>query len=134
MNKLDYNYTKPDEKCIVFGDSDTLTEVFINLIDNAIKYSADTKYLNIDLSVINSNCVVEISDKGIGIKEEDLSRIFEPYYRSINNETRKAGGVGVGLSLVKGIITAHKGSINVESKLNIGTKFVITLPILETNG
>lgn len=134
MNNFKLEFNKPDGKFFVFGDSDTLTEVFINLIDNAIKYSADNKFVGIQLSQNNSEYLVVIEDKGIGIKPEEIGKIFEPYFRSSSKETRKTGGVGIGLSLVNNIIKAHHGEIAVESRLNEGTKFIIKLPILEKDG
>jgi two-component system phosphate regulon sensor histidine kinase PhoR len=72
---------------------------------------------------------IEVADTGIGLKEEDLNRIFERFYVVNKARSRQQGGTGLGLSIVKHIVILHKGEIKVDSQLGVGTKFIITLPI-----
>jgi len=101
-------------------DPDKIQTVLRNLIDNALKYSQDV----VDISLMDSRNSVTISvkDKGIGISEADIPKIFEPFYRSDQSRSRMTGGFGLGLSICKKIMDAHKASITVKSKLNEGTE------------
>ena len=102
--------------------------IMLNLISNAIKFSNDKGVIFIDL--IDNETFVEISikDQGIGIDNESLESIFSKFKQEDKSLNRNAEGTGVGLYLVKSLIELHGGSIDVESTLNIGTKFTITLP------
>lgn len=117
-----------NEKIEIEVDSFKIEQLFINLIDNAIKYTDNG---NIEINLIsNENSInIEIIDTGIGIPEEDLERIFERFYLVNKARTRKVGGTGLGLSIVKHIVLNHNGTIKVESKVDVGTKFLIKLPI-----
>ena len=109
------------------ADSFKLEQMFINLIDNALKYT-EKGGITITVGQINSSIKIEIEDTGIGIPEEHLSRIFERFYVVDKSRSRKMGGTGLGLAIVKHIVQAHKGEINIESKVNKGSKFTIILP------
>ena len=113
----------------LFGDPDSITEVFINLISNSMKYSMDNKKIKIKLYRSKYYIVTEIIDSGIGISDADKEKIFEAFYRSGNENAQRAGGAGIGLSIVKNIIEAHDGKIEIESKLGSGSKFSVYLPI-----
>lgn len=117
-----------NEKIEIEVDSFKIEQLFINLIDNAIKYTDNG---NIEINLIsNENSInIEIIDTGIGIPEEDLERIFERFYLVNKARTRKVGGTGLGLSIVKHIVLNHNGTIKVESKVDVGTKILIKLPI-----
>ncbi len=97
-----------------------------NLISNSIKYTSENKIIEVIINYVNDNIQIIIKDSGIGISETDLPHIFEPFYRSANNETIK--GNGLGLSIVKNAVDLHGGMIQVNSKLGIGTTFVVQLP------
>lgn len=114
------------EELIFYGDRDRLGQVVVNLISNAIKYSRENSKININ--IVDNVDKVEISfeDFGIGINSEEIPYIFEHLYRT--DESRSTKGSGVGLSVVKGIVEAHRGSIKVESKENKGSKFIVILP------
>ncbi|MFT3753148.1 MAG: HAMP domain-containing sensor histidine kinase [Paludibacter sp.] len=107
------------------------TNVIFNLMDNALKYSDKPLLLNIETWNEKDNLLVSIEDNGIGIGKDDLRRIFEKFYRVSTGNVHNVKGFGLGLAYVKKIITEHKGSIKVESELNIGTKFIITIPTLK---
>lgn len=109
------------------GDQYRLEQMFINLIDNSIKYT-DQGSINITLKRENNFLRIEIADTGIGIKEEHLPRIFERFYVVDKSRSRQSGGTGLGLSIVKHIVFLHHGTIEVQSKLGQGTKFIIKLP------
>lgn len=115
-------------------DADTfkLEQVFINLIDNAIKYT-DEGSINISINNDSEHVFISIVDSGIGIPDEDKDRIFERFYLVNKARTRKEGGTGLGLSIVKHIVLNHNGIIKVESKIGVGTKFLIKLPIIQNN-
>ena len=106
-----------------------IEQMFINLIDNAIKYTPDKGSINLRSAVEGSNVHIEIEDTGIGIAKEHLPRIFERFYRVDKTRSRNMGGTGLGLSIVKHIVLMHGGKIDVESEEGKGSKFIITLPI-----
>ena len=125
---VSYEYVDVSLQC----DELRLQQVFTNLIDNAIKYSPENTTVTITLSQNISNAVVTVQDEGIGMSKEDLSRIFERFYRVDKARSRQAGGTGLGLSIVKQIIDQHGGSIEVKSELDHGTAFTVTLPLVQT--
>ncbi len=105
------------------------TNVIYNLIDNAIKYNKQSPEICVRSYNEKSNYCLEIQDNGIGIKVENYKKIFERFYRVPTGNVHDVKGFGLGLNYVKLIIEAHKGTVAVESKMNEGTKFKITLPI-----
>lgn len=110
------------------GDYFLTEQVMTNLIDNAIKYNIEKGKINISVDKIDNKSRIIVEDKGIGIAEEHLSRIFERFYVVDKSRSRKLGGTGLGLSIVKHIVLSHNGEITVESEVSKGTKFIITLP------
>lgn len=111
----------------VFGDSERIKQVFVNLIDNAIKYTPENGTVKIVLTDNEKNVNIDIIDSGIGIPKKDIPRIFERFYRVDKNRSRDKGGSGLGLSIVKHILEVHNSSIKVESEENQGTKFSFNL-------
>jgi two-component system, OmpR family, phosphate regulon sensor histidine kinase PhoR len=114
---------------MMMGDPHLLEHAFLNLIDNAAKYSTPPADINITVSNDNGNIVVSIADKGIGIPAADLEYIFQRFYTVDKAHSRKMGGSGLGLSIVETIIEKHFGHIAVKSELNVGTTFTVVLPI-----
>ncbi len=106
-----------------------LEQVFINLLDNATKYSTDNGNIEISVESPDNSLRIEIADNGIGIPKEHLPRIFERFYRVDKTRSRKIGGTGLGLSIVKHIVLMHGGKIEVESEEGNGSKFIISLPL-----
>lgn len=102
-----------------------ILRVFTNLIENGIKYNKDNGKIYISARKIRKKAVIKIKDTGIGIKEEDLSHIFERFYRVDKSRNRKVEGTGLGLSIVKRIVMKYKGEITVKSTYNVGTEFTI---------
>ncbi len=124
-----FTYDIKDVRETVF-DKDTITQVFINLMDNAVKYSTDSdeKDIRVRLYEQADRVVFEISDKGIGIPRNEQKLIFNKFYRVENELTRRSKGSGIGLSIVKEYIKAHKGTIEVASKEREGSTFKVALP------
>ncbi|MBI5375069.1 MAG: HAMP domain-containing protein [Candidatus Schekmanbacteria bacterium] len=117
-----------DEKVpLVRGDPFKLEQLFINLIDNAIKYTDQGK-VTVTLRCEASNVIAKVTDTGIGIPKEDLSRVFERFYVVDKSRSKKSGGTGLGLSIVKHIVMLHNGRIDIESTPGEGSKFTVTLP------
>ena len=118
------------DKLIIHADPGLLELAFINLLDNAAKYSGPPAKITIDISTSEEEeAIVKINDQGRGIPPEDLDHIFERFYRVDKTHSRRLGGAGLGLSIVKTIITKHDGTIEVSSKLGEGTTFTVTLPV-----
>ena len=120
--------TQPDLPPVLI-DRDAMAQAVSNLLDNAIKYSREVKQLSITTKSLGSNVSVEIADHGIGIPRAEQARIFEKFYRVGNGLVHDVKGSGLGLSLVKHIIEAHKGTISVESDAGKGSRFTILLPV-----
>ena len=111
----------------VKADREKIRQVFVNLISNAIKYGKAGGETDIRIYELFETILVEVTDDGIGIEEKSLSRIFERFYRTDKSRSRKIGGSGLGLSIVKHIIEAHEQTINVRSTEGVGTTFAFTL-------
>ena len=110
------------------ADADALEQAMLNLIDNAVKYSHRNKFVHIGLWTQDNRVFFRVTDKGIGIPETDQRRIFEKFYRARVEKEQDAGGAGLGLTVVKHVVEAHQGKIEVESKVGEGSSFTITLP------
>lgn len=104
-----------------------LEQAVINLVDNAIKYSASDSTVEIETRRQNSDILIEVIDHGVGIAQDHLPRLFERFYRVDKARSRKLGGTGLGLSIVKHIIQAHEGRVSVESQPGRGSRFTIAL-------
>ncbi len=115
----------------ILADPKRMEEVFTNLITNAINYSPDGGEVVVSAQALGEYLEIRISDTGIGIPPEELPKIFDKFYRVKHPKTRQVMGTGLGLSIVKGIINAHRGTIDVESEPEKGTTFRILLPIFE---
>jgi two-component system phosphate regulon sensor histidine kinase PhoR len=119
---------KTDGQVLVRADKERIRQVLINLIENAIKYAdKDDNRIVVKFFDMDENYLIEIKDNGPGIAEENLTRIFERFYRTDKGRSRDKGGTGLGLAIVKHIIEAHDQTITVRSKLQQGTTFSFTL-------
>ena len=118
----------------MLGNKDALIQVFINLTDNAIKYSKENSKIEIELNErLEQNinyCEINFRDFGEGILEEHLSRLTERFYRVDKNRSRNQGGTGLGLSIVKHITNKHSGKMKIESQIDKGSTFSVALPII----
>ncbi|HEY0467149.1 MAG TPA: HAMP domain-containing sensor histidine kinase [Polyangiaceae bacterium] len=106
-----------------------LRRVFDNLLDNARKFSEAPVRLSARATNDGAHLVVEVADRGMGVSVADQTRIFEPFFRSDPSRTRSTGGVGLGLVVVRRIVEAHHGTVEVESELGAGSRFSVTLPL-----
>ncbi|WP_440119333.1 sensor histidine kinase [Paenibacillus sp. QZ-Y1] len=113
----------------VTADHDQLNQVWTNILSNGIKFSEDGGVINVSITQDIKNVIVRISDTGIGIPLEDQKRIFERFFKADRSHSRKYDGSGMGLAIVKQIVSLHQGDIQVESEPGQGTTFIITLPI-----
>ena len=111
------------------ADETRFSQVMINLLDNAIKYSSEGGSVTISAKVVNNALQIDILDTGIGISEKDLPRIFERFYRVDKARSRELGGTGLGLSIVKHIVSAHGGQVSVKSEPGFGSTFSFTIPL-----
>ncbi|PHV69208.1 hypothetical protein CS063_17120 [Sporanaerobium hydrogeniformans] len=121
---------KPTTRVIIFCDAKQIQRIFLNLISNAIKYTERGGSIHIKLNKQEEEIFIEVADTGEGIPKEKLDKIFESFVRGYNSLTRRKEGSGVGLALVKGLVTLHRGEIRVVSELEQGTCFYIKLPCI----
>lgn len=112
----------------VEADKDGIERVVLNILSNAIKYTPDNGMIKVYVGFVYNDAYIKIIDNGIGIPEEDLSRIFDRFYRVDKARTREMGGTGLGLSIAKEILDQNKGSIDIKSEAGKGTEVVIRLP------
>ncbi|KAJ50607.1 signal transduction histidine kinase [Clostridium tetanomorphum] len=119
-----------EEDLWVNGDEDKLKEIFINLIDNSIKYGYVNSIIEVEGVKKHSKIVINIKDRGDGIPKEELENIFQPFYRINKKVSRKKGGNGLGLPIVKAIVEKHGGNIYIESKIEQETKVSIEIPCI----
>lgn len=127
--RVDVDFDKNYDRSIpVYADKKQVRQVLINLIDNAIKYCKDKDcHARVSFFDMDENILIEVSDNGLGIDEENIPRIFERFYRTDKGRSREEGGTGLGLAIVKHIIEAHGQGINVRSTLGVGTTFSFSL-------
>ena len=112
----------------IVADADALPTALINLLDNAWKYSDDTKKIILRARAGNGSVAFSVQDNGIGIAPRETERIFQNFHQVDQRLSRKGGGCGLGLSIVRFIVTAHHGSVSVESEPDCGSTFTISLP------
>lgn len=115
------------EEMWVNADKDKIRQVIINLVSNAIKYTPEGGLIRIEITGNEQDVFCSISDTGFGISDADLPYIFERFYRTDVSRNKASGGSGIGLSIVKSIIDAHKGKVTVQSTFNVGSTFCFTL-------
>jgi PAS domain S-box-containing protein len=117
----------------VFADYDKISSVISNLISNAVKYSGNAEPITVSCQTVEGNATVSVADRGVGIKAEDLERVFERYYRIETELARQVSGFGIGLYLSAEIVRRHGGEIWAESALGEGSTFYFTLPEKDPN-
>lgn len=127
--KVKTQFTEGDDPVNMEGDRQKIYLVIANLLSNAVKFTPEQGVIFVSLGRIEQRIILKIADTGIGIPKKDFTRIFEDFYQVEPTLTRRYEGLGVGLSIVKGMIEVHKGEISVESVVGKGSLFTITLPI-----
>lgn len=120
------------EEYFVKGNFSSVVEIFVILLDNAIKYSPKKSSVSIVAKALDGSVCIWVTDKGIGIGDKDLAHIFERFYRADTSRTKQESyGYGLGLSIAKRLIEMHKGTISAESKVGSGSVFSVTLPTVK---
>jgi two-component system, OmpR family, phosphate regulon sensor histidine kinase PhoR len=125
---FEYHFEE-SESLNVLADKEAMTEIIINLIDNAVKYSAEKKRLEISIGIENGFGWASFKDYGVGISANDQKHIFDKFYRVSSGDLAKSRGTGLGLSLVKQLIEQQQGKISVSSDLGKGSVFIVYLPL-----
>jgi signal transduction histidine kinase len=119
----------PDETLMLKIDKDAISQALLNLLSNAVKYSNERKYIKVEVSKNSSSALISVADRGIGIAKKELNKIFEKFYRVRATGGEEKRGSGLGLTLVKQIVEAHGGTIEVESEVGEGSKFTLKIPL-----
>lgn len=131
-NKADKHSVSLDvdgEEVYVLANASYMSELFLNLVDNAIKYNNEQGHVWVRISQANGLAYVVVKDDGIGISSEHQDRIFERFYRVDKSRSKQTGGTGLGLSIVKHIATYHQGNVSIKSEVGKGTEITVTIPI-----
>ncbi len=110
-------------------DSDLITRAVTNLLSNAMRYTPEGGSVDVRVSVVKGDVLISVSDTGIGIAPEDLSRVFSRFWRAESSRERSAGGLGIGLALTKHIIDKHNGFVSVQSQVGKGSTFMLHIPL-----
>ncbi|MBQ4095124.1 MAG: HAMP domain-containing histidine kinase [Oscillospiraceae bacterium] len=126
---ISLDYYEPEMLPFVYGDKNRIKQVFINIVDNAIKYSDEGDKISVEAYVEGNDIVISVSDTGIGISSEDLPKVKAKFFKA--NQTRR--GSGIGLAVADEIIHLHGGTLTLKSELNVGTTVMITLPPMESD-
>ena len=130
--KLNVNLNIKERERFVIGDKEKLSAVFLNLLDNAIKYSGNSKSIKIgsakNTSGLKNYSSISVIDEGFGIATEDIHRITERFFRTENAKKLKIEGTGLGLAITKHIINQHRGELKITSKVGKGSEFIVSLP------
>src|SRR5262249_41910543 len=121
-------FQSPPALPAVVADADALVTALINLLDNAYKYSGDNKHVTLSASAYNGSVSFAVKDNGIGLSPRETKRIFKRFYQVGQRMPRRVGGCGLGLSIVKSIVTAHHAQIKVKSEPTRGSTFPLILP------
>jgi signal transduction histidine kinase len=124
-------YAGPNTPLLVEGDELRLIQVLQNLVQNAIKYSPAGGTVRLEVERHATTVRIAVSDQGVGIPQAELPHLFQRFYRASNAEEQQISGLGVGLYVVKELVTLHDGTIDVMSEEGYGSTFVITLPLLD---
>jgi signal transduction histidine kinase len=127
-----FSVRKKDSPLAVRGDDARLRGLFMNLLDNAARYTPSPGTVSVSLRREGQMAIVAVTDTGVGIPAEDIPSIFERFYRADKSRSRAEGGTGLGLAICKHIAEVHGGKIEVESKLGAGSTFSVWLPVQST--
>jgi signal transduction histidine kinase/ligand-binding sensor domain-containing protein/DNA-binding response OmpR family regulator len=129
--KITLKFDSEQDKILVFFDADKMEKIICNLISNALKFTSENGEIKLTINVFAPVVEIIIKDNGIGIPEDRLPHIFDRFYQVDSSSTREQEGTGIGLALVKELVGLHKGQINVNSKEDEGTEFIIHLSLEE---
>ena len=116
------------DPAVAEADGERMRQVLVNLVANAIKFTPEGGHIRVETGDGGATVSVSVRDDGIGIDEADQPLIFERFYRTDKSRDRRTGGTGIGLTIAKSIVLAHRGTIGVESRKGEGSVFTVTLP------
>jgi len=116
----------------VQADADAMVTALLNLLDNAYKYSGEAKEIALTVSTGNGSVTFSVVDNGIGLSPRDAERVFNRFFQVNEHLSRSSGGAGLGLSIVQFVVNAHGGTVQVQSELDRGSAFIVTLPIVNS--
>ena len=125
-------HTEVIQDCPILIIEDDLYQIVFNLVENGIKYNVPGGELFVTLDRIDDNAVIKVRDTGVGIPEDSVSHVFERFYRVDKARSRKSGGSGLGLSIVRNMVERNGGKISVESKVGKGSTFTLMFPVFDT--
>ncbi|HWQ79745.1 MAG TPA: HAMP domain-containing sensor histidine kinase [Anaerovoracaceae bacterium] len=128
LRKKDLKFTLDGGASVINIDKDKISGVISNIMSNAVKYTPEHGEIRAYVQDSENNSIFIMEDTGIGIPQDELPHIFERFYRADKSRNRNTGGTGLGLAIVKAIVTAHGGTVDVQSGLNPGSRFIVTLP------
>ncbi len=129
LHKFTVKMNLAEEEKLIYADKDAVEEALINLLSNSIKYSIENKFIRVSTALENDYMNLIVEDQGIGISEDNIDKIFNPFFRVESKQMQNSGGAGLGLSIVKHIMDAHHGKIEVKSEVGKGSKFILLFPI-----
>lgn len=129
QKEIELNFRNPNKPCTAYVDPDRMIQVVTNIISNALKYTARAGKVEIGIESNDDELIIYCKDNGVGIHEDELSLIFNRFYRTDKSRSREYGGSGIGLSISKALVHAHGGEIGVESEPGEGSKFWVGIPI-----
>jgi two-component system, OmpR family, sensor histidine kinase BaeS len=118
----------PSDPVEVLGDADRMAQVLRNLLSNALRHTPSSGQVTVAVKADDAQVTLEVADTGSGIAPEDLPHVFDRFYRGEKSRSRRGGGAGLGLAITRQLVLAHNGDIQVESELDKGTTFTVTLP------
>ena len=131
--KIHFKFDLSNEKVQIMGDKISIVQIVTNLCENAIKYTPVGGAVLLSVQIKKNNLIVLVQDNGIGIPESETQRIFERFYRVEKSRNMKHGGSGLGLAITKGLVDELGGQISVESRLNVGSTFMVSFPLHKDN-
>ena len=127
--KIKFEFLDELEEAVILANEDSIERVFVNLLENAVRYTPSGGRISLELRNKDGNIEVSVRDTGIGIDESDQKSLFKDFYRAENARMIEKDGTGLGLSIVKQIMDSHDGKIWLESRLGQGTRFIFSLPV-----
>ena len=119
----------PEDAVMILIDKDAISQAFLNLLSNAVKYSEERKHIRVEIARETNSVLISVTDQGIGIARDELKKIYNKFYRIPNDMVKKPRGSGLGLTLTRHIVEAHRGNIEVDSEPGRGSRFSIRLPL-----
>ena len=126
---FEFDISLPPGPIFITMDKDAMAQTLLNLLNNAEKYSGEQKYIGVKMALHGDQVLITVEDRGPGIPPSDLKHIFEKFYRGGSGPAREVQGCGLGLTIVKSTVEGHGGHISVESEIDRGSRFIITLPL-----